>query len=851
MSVDNRIRSLNDPDISTNDLLTTLNTLHSQKSFTNNQSIQLCSILLNKIIPQTFKLLNNQSQNVIYDLLSNRIGISQLIRLINNEKNTVNIKILLNIISKNIPLLLDDLCNSTKVDLDLTWKSLLTHKIYESLGSILVYLFDHTLEDIDRDYVKSIMDVYPRNIISNLLHLQANDHDQLNAIRYIIVYFLNKRDDNLLLIVFENWNKCIELFTQPKELHAKQKFQLTELQNKFLIGLFNQMNLNVNNESSIYYIQLIKSLLNKIKSSSYKESILKSCQDNDNVIVNFIWMKSIGAVKLNYIEDLMNKFGNKEYISNTTTNVQSNMTRFLILLLSTLNNGQLNQLSCNKLFLDTITNRLESKVPMFREFGMYVADYIYTRINGEPMFKISSYEANKKDFMKLINELNQQSQIESFISDEELINEIQNTKQIEKIEQTIVEKQPIMIEMNYESDNDDSDLDDPTVSRNPTIAKPVFLKDLLHYLTTDPQNDKTTYEKRSIAFSIGIEMIRIKKNTPELKYYATKLIDAAMDLDSVGFPIKENEQFNDDDIKIAFDSWKLSFLIAICTCEPDIVFDYFLTNFIKQDWAIPLRVQILSCIGLSCRELCGRDDDFIWGKKNLDKVKPKELTGLALESFTKLEKMNSRKIVDLDQLEKENKLVKALENTVISEGTVIHRSRKLDIDKAQSIKSTNTTFINKKLPRVFFSMIAIWQEVNVHTYGNGFAIGSMSEYLNSHYLDILSMVYSCSIPSCISIIEMTIEEISVLIGQLRNIQTTSYSEFPSLLFNSIINSLRLLIFDNAKTLNVIKSSNNLELTALLESYAQVLSQSPPLDEPLNTLSKAVLEQLQQYSFLYS
>ena len=841
MSVDNRIRSLNDPDISTNDLLTTLNTLHSQKSFTNNQSIQLCSILLNKIIPQTFKLLNNQSQNVIYDLLSNRIGILQLIRLINNEKNTVNIKILLNIISKNIPLLLDDLCNSTKVDLDLTWKSLLTHKIYESLGSILVYLFDHTLEDIDRDYVKSIMDVYPTNIISNLLHLQTNDHDQLNAIRYIIVYFLNKRDDDLLLIVFENWNKCIELFTQPKELHAKQKFQFTELQNKFLIGFFNQMNSNVSIESSIYYIQLIKSLLNKIKPSSYKESILKSCQDNDNVIVNFIWMKSIGAVKLNYIEDLMNKFGNKEYISNTTTNVQSNMTRFLVLLLSTLNNDQLNQLSCNKLFLDTITNRLESKVPMFREFGMYVADYIYTRINGEPMFKISSYEANKKEFMKLINELNQQSQIESTLSDEELINEIQNTKQIEKIEQTIVEKQPIMIDMNYESDNDDSDLDDPTVSRNPTIAKPVFLKDLLHYLTTDPQNDKTTYEKRSIAFSIGIEMIRIKKNTPELKYYATKLIDAAMDLDSVGFPIKENEQFNDDDIKIAFDSWKLSFLIAICTCEPDIVFDYFLTNFIKQDWAIPLRVQILSCIGLSCRELCGRDDDFIWGKKSLDKVKPKELTGLALESFTKLEQMNSRKIVDLDQLEKENKLVKALENTVISEGTVIHRSRKLDIDKAQSIKSTNTTFINKKLPKVFFSMIAIWQEVNVHTYGNGFAIGSMSEYLNSHYLDILSMVYSCSIPSCISIIEMTIEEISVLIGQLRNIQTTSYSEFPSLLFKSIINSLRLLIFDNAKTLNVIKSSNNLELTALLESYAQVLSQSPPLDEPLNNLSKAVLE----------
>ena len=758
---------------------------------------------------------------------------------------------MLNIISKNIPLLLDDLCNSTKVDLDLTWKSLLTHKIYESLGSILVYLFDHTLEDIDRNYVKSIMDVYPTSIMSNLLHLQTNDHDQSNAIRYIIVYFLNKRNDDLLLIVFGNWNKCIELFTQPKELHAKQKFQFTELQNKFLIGFFNQMNSNVSIESSIYYIQLIKSLLNKIKPSSYKESILKSCQDNDNVIVDFIWMKSIGAVKLNYIEDLMNKFGNKEYISNTTTNVQSNMTRFLILLLSALNNDQLNQLSCNKLFLDTITNRLESKVPIFREFGMYVADYIYTKINGEPMFKISSYEANKKEFMKLINELNQQSQIESTLSDEELINEIQNTKQIEKIEQNIVEKQPIMIEMNYESDNDDSDLDDPTVSRNPTIAKPVFLKDLLHYLTTDPQNDKTAYEKRSIAFSIGIEMIRIKKNTPELKYYATKLIDAAMDLDSVGFPIKENEQFNDDDIKIAFDSWKLSFLIAICTCEPDIVLDYFLTNFIKQDWAIPLRVQILSCIGLSCRELCGRDDDFIWGKKNLDKVKPKELTGLALESFTKLEQMNSRKIVDLDQLEKENKLVKALENTVISEGTVIHRSRKLDIDKAQSIKSTNTTFINKKLPKVFFSMIAIWQEVNVHTYGNGFAIGSMSEYLNSHYIDILSMVYSCSIPSCISIIEMTIEEISVLIGQLRNIQTTSYLEFPSLLFKSIINSLRSLIFDNAKTLNVIKSSINLELTALLESYAQVLSQSPPLDEPLNTLSKAVLEQLQQYSILYS
>ena len=883
-----KIRQLQDPDLSTVDLQTLLNTFHTESKLNDADSLLLASILFNRTIPQTYVFLDTQTKNVIYELLASKVGMAQLLRTIMenvdpNKRPTSTattpavkvddifllVDVLLNLIESKLDVLLENFATSSKLESDSLWKPLLTIKIMDCLGAILIWLFEHTSHhksvDIDRNEVKLVSEHYVTHLIEKMVTtLAKNDTEKhLHVVRCIITYYLNKEPHLTFNVLKEHWQQCITIFSLSENSSPKQKFQLYEEQTKFIYGLYALIENDVKDIQSCHlYSQLVQFTLKKMNPVGMKDKMILKCSNASNLFAVWAWVKALGKVDLNYTIDTLRNFGNKEYITNTSMGLQRCYTSFIIVLLMSMDDDQLQNLSTEKAFLEATTNRLESKSTSVRELGMFVADYIYERINGKSMFNIPSYETKKEEFMTPLHKLNKCSQVKSDVNIENIFQEIRalDTNQKELIisqENSIVESQPVMIDINYDSDADDSDLDDPSVSRRANVAKPVFLKDLHHYFLSDPQKDRTAYDKRSIAFSIGIEMVRVKRETPELRYYSTKLIDATLDLDDVGFPLRQDGNFTNDQVKNAFNSWKVSFMVALCVSEPDIVVNYLMENFLKQDWSIPTRVQVLSCIGLSCRELCGKSDDFIWGKQSLDKAKPQQLPGPGHELFLSLNKENKelRKIVDVEEEERDIRLVEALEGCEISEGKTLRRSRKLSIDKCNAkltaSRTINTSFINKKLPKIFYSMTAIWQEVNVHTYGMGFQVGYMSEYLNSHYLEILAMIYACGIPLCMELVEMSTELVNILNGQLRAIQTSQLEEFPTLQLKSIIDSLRLLLTENDQTISILKTLIPLELTLLLEGYAQVLSDCPPLEEPTNTLSMLILQELQRCSSVYS
>lgn len=878
LSIIDRIKILSKDDLSTLELQTCLNTIHSQKPLSDPDTLLLSSTLLNKIIPQTYILLEQSTRTVLQSLFASRIGISQLIQSIklnSNNKNTyLYIDIFINVIQNELEDLINEFYSSKGVNLK-DWKSLLSFKILDCLGMILIWLLDNNEcpknINLSRNKINQIIENY---IVKSTTILVNNSNEEENIseyIRQIINSFFLKDSENVFNVIINNWNNCIKLYTNFKSSNKKNEFHFIASQKSFLLAIIDVMDKRLNQPKLIKpWFQFIDILLTKIKFHDIKNTILLRCEKNVNIINSYIWIKSLdNIIDIDYINKLIKKFGNKEYMMNTSINNQINFTKFIILILKNLSINSIKNLSYEISFLEAISCRLESTSLNMRELGMLVADFVYIRINEKPMFSISDYNVKRDNFMEIFKILDNSISINNeIISIDSIILEMNNqlkTQNKSSINKEIIPKMtPIMIDMDYISDNEDSDLDDPTVERKATIAKPVFLKDLLHYLITDPQKDTTAFDKRGIAFSIGIEMVRIKKNTAEIKYYSKKLIDAALDLENIGFPIREGENFDKDQIKIAFDSWKLSFMIAIFTSEPDIIFEYLLKGFIQNDWSIPTRIQVLTCIGLSCRELCGIEDDFIWGKNNLEKVVPKKLLGPGHELFmmldknettfvNKIENKYKNKIIDIEDEKKEEKLINALESIGISNGKVIHRSKKIDIDKENADfemiknKTKYTTFINKKLPKIYFSMTALWQEVNSFTLGKGFKVGMMSEYLNSHFIDILSMVYSCGIPSSIELIDMTIEQLSVIEGQLMNIRISS--EFPILLFKSIINGLQSLLIDNDRTFSVLKSSSGLEITTLFESYSQVLADAPVLEEPTRSISLFVLEKLQEYSLI--
>lgn len=879
MSFDEQIKKLKGPDLSTLELQTCLNTLHSQTPFSDTDSLRLSSVLLSKIVPQTYVLLEKQTKNVIADLLTSLVGLTQIIRLIKDqtlplENMYILIDIFKNILQTKLPLIIQYFLDSKDLAAE-NWKTLLTTKLIECLGVIHLWILDHPTPSenslrIDRTQISTIMESFTSNITKMLLEHSNTPRfaeTQKNIVQYMITFYLEREPNPTFDILLENWSCTIAVFTTTNIAKSpKQKFQEAEFQKKFLMGIFNVSNKRLQDTNIPLcksYIRFIENLLATINPTGFQTTLLEKCKYNRNITASFVWMKTLPNFDTQYLKSCLDAFGNGSYILNTPVHSQRLYTEFLLLMLMLSSTNDIREISTSSFFLNTITSRLESKSLTARELGMFIADYIYYRVNGKYMFSISSYEVNRNQFMKPLNLLFEKlNDFHGKESMDEILVAIRNdTVDTLRLQSTtghmIVEQTPVMVNMDYNSDNEDSDLDDPSVGRKPTIAKPVFLKDLLHFLSSDPQKDTTCYEKRDIAFSIGIEMVRIKKGSPELKFYSTKLMDVALDLDSIGFPLKDNKNDGDDRVKVAFDSWKLSFMIAICTSDPDTIFNYLIDSFLKQDWPVPTRIKVLSCIGLSCRELAGKTDDFVWGKSDFDKVKPKTLAGLGHEAFLSLDdvRTSSKKIVDINEAEREQRLVRALESVDINEGKVLHRSKKLDIDSQEKLKQSTrvvyTTFINKTLPKWFFSLTSVWQEVNTLTYGAGFKVGTMSDYLNGHYIEILSMIYACGVPSCIQLIDMSVEEIQILIGIFTTLQTSAKEEFPVLLLKSAINSIRSLLTDNERTWSVLKSTALLEITTLAESYASILQIAPTLDEPTNALSQLLLQQLQQYSFMYS
>lgn len=860
-SIQDRIKSIIKPGISTVDLQTNLNTINAQLPLSDSDSLLLCSILLEKLIPQTFNLMDDPTKNVVYNLLNCQIGFNQLIRLIRysskNEFKVLYIQIFVTMIDNKVDDLVELLYKSEGSKLR-QLKGLLISSIVDTLGFIIIWTFDNPNASIDRKKIGNTQDKYILTLFTSVLKNTSDNKivnfEHIQTSRDIISCFINEHK-GFINSLLQHW-EYIKLYEPVPGLSPKKGYQQLETQKKFIKGFYSQMNeILENNKQVMYWDVLVKNILNTFKvenNSTINREIYALCENNSNILVTEIWINSLTKPKTNYIYSLIENFGKLSYIMNTNLNSQANHTKYIILLLKQLSTDELVEISSNSIFLNTITHRLESKGSKTRELGMILADYIYFQINGKFMFTVPSYSDQRDDFLKYFNESIGSSD-QTYSVEESLKSLTTKNDKLAKLEKSIeevMETSPVVFDFDYDSDEEDSDLEDPSVSRKPYVAKPVFLKDLVYYLTCEKDKDTDSYEKKSIGFKVGIEMIRVKQNTPEMKYYCKNLIDCALNLDDFGFPIDQSEEVKEDDIKVLFDSWKLSFIIALCTSEPDICFDYLLKNFIKQDWSVPTRVQALTAIGLSCRELCGRKDSFVLGKGNLDKFKSKKLNGPGHKAFLELDTDNHNKIVDLDQQSKEAKLLNALENVEIGEGKIVRKSRKLDIDKKNKeiseAKVVYTTFINKKLPKLYFSLVTLWQEVNIHTYNTGFKIGSMSEYLNSHYIDIMSMVYSCGIPSCVELIEMSAEQISTFVAQLKAIQIRNTQEFPSLLFNSITKGICSLLIDNDRTLMVLKNVAAIELTMLFEVYTVVLADCPARDEETKNLGFSISYEMQKY-----
>lgn len=870
MSFQKQIRVLKNGDLSTNDLQTALNTIHMMLPLSDTDSLTLASILFDKVLPNIYTLIEPQTKKVIWELISSKVGLFQLIRVINNtevdprslQSKYIFIDLFCHII-QNVKFLIETFTEYNGRDYD-SWKSLFTVKIIDCLGFINVWCLDNPASSnrvsIIRDDIKRIEQIYVTGMTSNILQAinKFEKYEALHCCRQIISYFLSTESESTMNAILNNWAETKKLYTNTDNFKGKKMHQLIDSQKGFLFNFIKSMNTLISEDNYLSFATIVNDLNTCIDILGFKNAILSHIVHIDPK-VTFIWIMQISQIEIEFVYDQLKKFGNKSYMLTTSPITQNQFTTYILIMFHFLDREIIAELGSNMVFLDAISSRLEARSTTLRHMGMFLADFVYKKSNDKFLFDIKEYVYERTE---LFNNL---SNIEKHLKSLNLEKDVQFTIDHFQTSKCPIKKaipankileSPVMIDVEYNSDEEDSDLEDSSINRKPSVAKPVFLKDLLYYMTCDSQKDLAAYEKRKIAFSIGIEMIRIKANTQELKYYSLKLVDAALDIDSIGFPVKPTNKLDKDQLSEALNSWRVSFLIALCVSSPDETFKYLIKGFLSNDWNVTIRIQVLTCIGLGCRELSGKDDSFIWGKKNVEKVRPQPLPHNSHEAFLQPNLHQSvGKIQDIEQKLKEQKLEGALGSVGIYKGTVIHRSRKLDIDKKGepvmiSARTITTTFINKSLPKIFFTLVAVWQQVNSQTHGEGFRIGSMSESLNSQYLDLITTVYRCAIPNCIELVEMSLELIFILCGAMKIIQTSPISDFPVHLLESCIKGLHSLLAENERTLSVLKATAPVQMATIFECYTQLLSNAPPIEEPLNSISILLLQQLQQLSIVY-
>lgn len=208
-----------------------------------------------------------------------------------------------------------------------------------------------------------------------------------------------------------------------------------------------------------------------------------------------------------------------------------------------------------------------------------------------------------------------------------------------------------------------------------------------------------------------------------------------------------------------FSTWKLSTMIALNVSDFDTCSEVSIKAFVKGDISMSSRLMILTSLSLSCREITGGyNDNFVKGKDHIEEFSPKKLPESLHRQFMQYEGLDSPFQKSSDNLLALNSNMEALHvdgKIVRMSSTLKNRlndSNKRNLEVSQ--KNKDTSFINKKLPQLFYSLIGVWETINSFT-GSGFKLGTFSIIINAEYFRNLCLVYKCAIPSSIELSEMT------------------------------------------------------------------------------------------------
>ncbi|QPG75186.1 hypothetical protein FOA43_002536 [Brettanomyces nanus] len=746
-------------------------------------SLRISSVIIGHTIPETYKLLSEEAKRLVCDVLGDRVSLSQLVTKVNLESeesgDQIYAKVLTDVVELRTFGQIFDGLNLESEQYFRNVKVLVLNKVIEALTK--THMRSRT------DWLENVLKKYYQIVFDELLHRQLKGNRTVKLLDGLF-----SQDEDLVRYYFVDDD--IHLKLNQVYSTGTTDWYFVKLLVKYLVKT-----LGSEEDVSAYF-----SVLQDFKFDSGNRLVDVASQVNEYRVIKILLglAASLDVFFYEHLKQGVTKFGSKSYIDSVSNTAQSAFTKYLITLVAYCTKEQMDDLSGNPFFLDAVTNRLDSTLPNLRTLGMIFADTVYEKTNGESLFKMEEYQNGRKEFIESMGEFPMSLKRESL---KDAVKTIRRSHSKPVVADIIQVNDVPSSTVQASSEMADSDVEDSDGSngaeRVKKVSIPVYLKELLAYLSADKEKDDLAYEKRKIAFAIASQMIRAKKGSPELEYYANSLLEEVLSASNL---------YNFED----FNSWKLSTMIAITVCEFESCWKWLLRIFVQGDISISTRVMILTCLSISSREKSGGyEDDFVLGKVDVNQFKPKQLPESIHRQFMRFENDTSP-FLD-DQHSNLKALDSPMENLSLG-GKVVRMSSTLAKQRSGNGKAIgaavkDTSFINKQLPRLFYALIGVWETVNNVT-GSGFKLGGFSTLLNSEYFKNLDMIYECAIPSSIELTGMTKDLFITVVNELRLL--SSEPKLDSVVFEAVLRCLKAVVDIDSDTL----PKRELFSTELLAAY---------------------------------
>lgn len=669
--------------------------------------------------------------------------------------------------------------------------------------------------ELDRHYVEntifSSIDSYSAFLASQIYDVLQTNVTQAISFIHSAFSLHPKFSGHMFNLLFRSEN-CHLFVTILKELKSVQRKRLLEhFWCEFLPNILGKTTTDTKLEALAYIVGtfphneldvvLVESIVETMNTNLYRLAVYRLLLESE---------ADSRAVALSQLQ----KWGSEPAIKLESIVLQQMRTSFLILLLKK-QPQECARLLKDPLFINAVSVRLGAFSDAVKTLALVLTNELCNAAGQEPIFKdlvsdetLSVLEPTFSSLEEAWGAFSQAVEV--------------SDKEVQKLETNVASLKVDLTANNNDSDYS-SDDDDPTV-RKKIIQKPLYIKDLLAYISVDT-NDSAAFEKRKMAFEHGPTLIRQKlRHGSELRIYTERLLTSLLAMTNI------YEDAN-------FEQARLNCMIAVASS--DISLGAILVELLAGgDYSLQQRVAILSTLSFAARELAGIEDEFVKSSYTVkdfasEKLPPKLHKLLVGSDDVSVSRLNSAHLALENDLMRERS-EKAKDE--IAGGKILRISSKVQKTNPDHTTKTRATDFHRFIgPKFFFPLVNLWHQVD------GIDIGHYSPIFTSHYVRTLSLILHSGYPVATDFKDMTRELLLVIVTAIAEVQL---DQIP--LIESIFTGT-LLVLDTSDSQYLIETFSS-ELQAI-EMWASTVWERI-IDEKVKSLGAGVLLRLHEISAKY-